>query len=516
MTSGGSGPRAGSVNSTTGQYDRYGPDSQREQQDRFIERHELADTGLVWQVAHSGTTVWKSDAMAEMLEAAKAGGFDLLLAGYSDRWQRNLRRTLELLEDYLHPAGVALVMCDRRIISSDPADWDELISEAHAADKYSRRLGERITDGYASKFQRLGDQAGNAPWGMRRTGDAHVLEPDPATIGDVVTAFEQYAAGNVTHDMLADQLGVGVERVRKALRNPIYNGFAVRYRGRERVPAPWRDDPPVSDELWARVQEQRIARNHGGPQPGKWRQGVDPLGGLLYCACGSRIRTNGTGGHPRRRQRLHPKGECDRWGDLRYTWGAVHDDPVVKQVTTLDLSDATIERVIRAIGVEQDAEVPVTIDSRRVQRRRRQLALEHAEGRLGDEEYLRLSHALDDTPAPPPRDARVTPTQAVEYLRNLGLLWNRATEEERADLLHAIYARITVTRDGFVEAELTPEAYAHGLALTMREVVCIGAPGRIRTCDRPLRRRLLYPLSYGGATSPSLRGRLVSATRSRP
>ena len=38
-----------------------------------------------------------------MLAAAKAGEFDLLLIGYSDRWQRNLRRTLELLEDSLHP-----------------------------------------------------------------------------------------------------------------------------------------------------------------------------------------------------------------------------------------------------------------------------------------------------------------------------------------------------------------------------------------------------------------------------
>ena len=31
--------------STAGQYDRYGPASQREQQDRFIERHGLVDTG---------------------------------------------------------------------------------------------------------------------------------------------------------------------------------------------------------------------------------------------------------------------------------------------------------------------------------------------------------------------------------------------------------------------------------------------------------------------------------------
>ena len=108
--------------STAGQYDRFGPASQREQQDRFIERYGLIDTRLVFEVAQSGTTVWRSPTMTQMLAEAKAGGFDLLLAGYSDRWQRNLRRTLELLEDGLHPAGVALVMCDRRILSSDPHD----------------------------------------------------------------------------------------------------------------------------------------------------------------------------------------------------------------------------------------------------------------------------------------------------------------------------------------------------------------------------------------------------------
>ncbi len=168
--------------STAGQYDRFGPASQREQQDRFIERHGLVDTGLVFQVAHSGTTVWRSATMTEMLVEAQAGAFDLLLAGYSDRWQRNLRRTLELLEDGLHPAGVALVMCDRRILSSDPHDWDELISEAAGAEKYSRRLSERITDGYAAKFDHRDDPGGHAGLGFRRLPEPpHTLEVDPET-----------------------------------------------------------------------------------------------------------------------------------------------------------------------------------------------------------------------------------------------------------------------------------------------------------------------------------------------
>jgi DNA invertase Pin-like site-specific DNA recombinase len=194
--------------STAGQYDRYGPASQREQQDRFIERHGLVDTGLVFQVAHSGTTVWRSPTMTEMLAEARAGAFDLLLAGYSDRWQRNLRRTLELLEDGLHPAGVALVMCDRRILSSDPHDWDELISEAAGAEKYGRRLSERITDGYAAKFDHHDDPGGHAGLGFRRLPDSpHTLEIDPATIGLAVALFERYALGNVSAAQLEAETG---------------------------------------------------------------------------------------------------------------------------------------------------------------------------------------------------------------------------------------------------------------------------------------------------------------------
>ncbi len=257
--------------STAGQYDRYGPASQREQQDRFIERHALVDTGLVYQVAHSGRTVWRSATMATMVKDLRSGRFDLLLTGYSDRWQRNLRRTLELLEDELHPNGVALVMCDRKILSSDPHDWDELISEAAGAEKYSRRLSERITDGYAAKFDHHDDPGGHAGLGFRRSVEPpHVLQVDPDTIGQAVALFERYALANVSAKDLAEESGLAESRIRMILMNPIYNGWNRRYRrsrNETRKPAPWRGDPPVSDELWARVEDVRRSKTRaGGPR----------------------------------------------------------------------------------------------------------------------------------------------------------------------------------------------------------------------------------------------------------
>jgi hypothetical protein len=49
--------------STKGQYDRFGPASQREQQDSFIERYGLVGSGLTFQVAQSGKTVRRSATM---------------------------------------------------------------------------------------------------------------------------------------------------------------------------------------------------------------------------------------------------------------------------------------------------------------------------------------------------------------------------------------------------------------------------------------------------------------------
>ncbi len=79
------------------------------------------------------------------------------------------------------------------------------------------------------------------------------------------------------------------ERVGGHLRDPAprdigpYNGWIRRHRGpcEARRPAPWRSDPPVSDAMWARVEEVRRAKTRGGGARDRGR--VDLLGGLLIC-----------------------------------------------------------------------------------------------------------------------------------------------------------------------------------------------------------------------------------------
>jgi DNA invertase Pin-like site-specific DNA recombinase len=471
--------------SSPGQFDRYGPDSQREQQDRFIERYDLVDTGLVFQVAHSGRTVWRSETMGSMLAASTAGAFDLLLTGYSDRWQRNLRRTLELLEDHLHPAGVALVMCDRRILSSDPHDWDELVAEAAAAERYSRRLSERITEGYVQKFDKQHDPGGHAGLGFRRTSERHTLEIDPVTIGSAVSLFERYALGTVSSTQLAAETGLADSRIRMILMNPLYNGWIRRHRGPDetRRPASWRANPPVTDELWARVEDVRRAKTRGGGPHHNGR--VDLLAGLLECVCGRQLRNDGTFADGRHRK-LHA-APCEAWGRKARLGDQTWEGPVLAQVAGIAVDDVTMASVVAALGSNHQ---PVAIDRARIDRQIRELALEHAAGGLGDDTYLtRLKALREQRDAITERTAAGLPGhRAVEWLRALSESVQLAdVPKEKADLMHAIYERITVAGPEIVGVRLTAAAYAHGLALALPEKVVMARPtgvGRALTAYR--------------------------------
>lgn len=459
--------------STTDQYAANGPESQRRKIAGAIERYGLVDAGIEYEVAVSGSIAWRSPAMRQLVDDARAGRFDVLVVGYSDRWQRNLRRTLEVLEDELHPAGVAVLFADVRILSSDRSDWDELVAESAAAERYIRKLADRITDGYAEKFRHHGDQAGNPTLGFRRRPDPpRVLEIDPATIDQAVAIFERYALGNVSTADLGRERGLGEEQVRKLLRNPLYNGWARRHRGQEeeRMPAPWRADPPVSDELWERVQDVRRSNTRGGGPRRVDR--ADPLLGLLWCVCGRRVRADGMmgSGAGQRRARMHPE-PCDEWGDQARYAAETWEVPIGLQVAGVRLDDRTIAAVRAAMSRPEP--IPMAAAPARFRKRMRELADDHLERRIDDATYLeRLAElrALEAdakaTPAP-----RVDVDAAIAYVRDLRALWAKATPDERAELIRAIYARVEVAGPRFVSIQLTPEATAHGLALALPERV---------------------------------------------
>ncbi len=280
--------------------------------------------------------------------------------------------------------------------------------------------------------------------------------------------------GTVSAKDLEAETGLKESRIRGILMNPIYNGWVRRIAdGTEvRESAPWRPDPPVSHSLWVRVEDLRRQNTRGGGPRKRGR--VDLLGGLLECVCGRRIRSDGTFADGRHRK-LHPE-PCGEWGSKARLGDETWEPVVLAQLGGLELSDGLIASVVAALG---SARPPVAIERGRVDRRLRDLALEHAAGSLEDTDYLARAAELRAT-----RDQLdageaigVKPARAVEWLRMIGEAIRQADlPVERAELVHAIYERIVVAGPRFVSARLTPAANEHGLALALPEKVVMARP----------------------------------------
>jgi DNA invertase Pin-like site-specific DNA recombinase len=462
--------------STEQQVDRFGPDAQREQQDRAIERWGLADTGLAWQVSHSGRTVATTPAFAEMLAAA-GDAFDVLMVGYVSRFARDLRTAVNARHD-LHAAGAALLFCDERVLSSDESAWELWAREAVEAEAYSRRLGRRVSEGYAAKFRRHGDPGGNAPLGFRRVGG--FLEVDPVSVGRAVDVFRRYSSGTVSLPNLEAETGIDHEALKVMLRNPIYNGWVRRHpRGEDAqvTEAPWRSAPPVDDELWARVQEVRADRDTGGGR--STRRYVHLLAGKVYCVCGVRIRSEMRSHDrwPHRRYR-HPD-RCPAWpSSTRMAY--VFEDPISAQVEQMRVGPQLLVNLRRLAELQVATPDSTWLRRRQLERDLDGIARRHARRGITTDAYLaehsRLTHLIDSAQPAPANAPVVDPDVAIRWLRDVRSMWRAMDDEGRRELAAGIYERITVTSGGIVEVEPTQEALRHGIALALPERVVLARP----------------------------------------
>ena len=156
---------------------------------------------------------------------------------------------------------------------------------------------------------------------------------------------------------------------------------------------------------------------------------------------------------------------------------------ILGQVAGIELDDATIGAVVAALG---GAPRPVGLAHARIDRKIRELALEHAAGRLEDAAHLErlreLREAKDTVERT--RGERVAAERAIEWLRALSATWTEAdVPVAKADVLHAIYDQIVVTGREIVSVRLTSSAYAHGLALALPTKVALARPTGVGRAD---------------------------------
>jgi len=463
--------------STAGQWDNFGPDAQREQQDRAIARYGLADSGLEWSVASSGwTSAWRTPSWEAMVDSAQAGAFDVLVVGYVSRFLRNLKQTLIAVEDHLHAAGVVVLFADERLLSSDPSNWDQFVREAHEAEAYSRKLSRRVGEGYAAKRRRLGVPGGNrAPFGIIREGKPSTLRVDEAKAATVRRAYELAAVGQTDWEVAA-ATGLAKTHVGEVLTHPIYAG-------RLRTGEPAGLAPIVQPVLWSKVQSMRELRRTR--TPGRIVKRNYPL--RLRCAGCQRFLYGDMGryrhpaptcdafiaGTPDARRR-YTKGDDKRAGGHSYpqTW---YEDAIGLLLSELgSVDDVTITEVVRRYH-----DRPPQVDSAalaRVSHEREEAARRLAKSRdvmTWQREMAQLD--LEEEAARDPVErGQLASSEVVAYLRSLPSLWADSGPDGRQALATALFARTDVVGFERMEYELTPDAIELGLGDALPAVFEIG------------------------------------------
>jgi DNA invertase Pin-like site-specific DNA recombinase len=414
--------------------------------------------------------------MVAMLEAAAVGAFDVLLVGYVSRWQRNLRQTLNLLEDTLHPAGVAVWFCDEEILSSCERDWDQLVAEATDAERYSRRLSRRIREGYASKLARERDPGGRPPYGFRRD-ERKLLAVSEGEAATARKAFE-LAVARLTDREVSARTGIPLYTVRGMLSNPLYAG---------RLPdgSSTHFAPIVPREMWDQVQAVRETRRTRDGHPATHR--VYALSMLRCSACGRRL--IGDTGRYRHTEpceafvgAYRPPAKALR-GQHRRTPGrsyqAAEYEHLVRGILgRVSLGAETISEVMTGPTLQVDRLALARIERERSEvlaryRRDRDTA------RLG-QEMARLDEAeeqLANVRANSDADS-LTPGEALDYLQSLPAGWDAAPASRRA-LAESLFERVDVLGLERMHVEPTAAAVRRGLAEAFRgdELVMVGARG---------------------------------------
>lgn len=459
--------------STKKQFDRQGPESQRENNVRFKDRYGVIETAPEIVVAQSGRTVWKSSAMKELIESVRREEFEVLLIGYGDRWQRNLRRTLELVEDELHPHGVSWVIADRRLVSGNPRDWDQMVDEAHAAEQYSTRLSQKITDGYASKSRQFDDQGGGlTPLGFRRTEDKKLLVPDPDAMPLAVRVWE-LAAGGMADASIAAELELTLWQVRGTLRSPLYLG-RLRDGRATRFAAP----------VGPRVAEQALAFRRSRTRTGN-REKVRtyPLtgGGPLVCeTCGIPIkgaakrRRNGSWGKVYRH--YTDLGACPGW-PVKEVPASVLEAQVEQLLVGSAPDPLSVDRIRAALAAPKVGPDRLAIARLDAELKKRGVEIVAPDRSrpvaviLAEIENLQTERTAQATTTAA-SDA-VEPDQVIGWLCGLGDLWRDTTDEGRRALVVAIFARLGSTAGKapgshrIVSVTVTEDAEAHGLVIAL-------------------------------------------------
>lgn len=183
-----------------------GNNSLRAQEDaiqQYANEHHIKIIGSYEDVAKSGTSViHRPDYQKMMSDLEKHPEVKYIIVHNLDRLHRNTREQLNMIYE-LKAKGIG-ILTTSGLNTMDEDCMSEILDEAAAAEKYSRRLSKETMKGLKINAEKMLHNGGTPPYGYT-VGPDKRLHIDMAKEPAVKRIFEMYAAG-MSYDKIIDWL----------------------------------------------------------------------------------------------------------------------------------------------------------------------------------------------------------------------------------------------------------------------------------------------------------------------
>ncbi len=411
--------------------------------------------------------VGKRPVFREAIDDALNGEYNVLVVHKVDRFSRKLRVTLEYIEK-LGRADVGFVSILNQVDYSRLEGKLMLVMMGGLAEFYSDNLSEETKKGLAER-RAQGFHLGPLPFGVTK-GSKGVPVPDPETYQGLVMAFKEASKGKSDRQVAQIMNAHGFRTVgsrgggpftlasaKGILTNRFYTGEISDGKGG------WmrgKHEPMIDESLFQQVQLAR-AKNRSNPLTIRRSARTYSLSGLMKCVLceGPMWIHKDNKGRPRifcgaRKQGL----KCQNRG----TYLSVYENQFLKYMKTFVIPEDYQERILALYASLSENRREAQSMKLSLLERMERLKKLYQWGDIPESEYLTESKDIKQelkNIVEPEEDETVL-ERLGGFLSDMGLAWERATDEQRNRLARQLFETIWVRDREVVSVRPKPELRA--------------------------------------------------------
>ena len=420
-----------------------------------------------------GKSAWRDDvnkrpAFKLMMDDVRTGELAGVMVTHLDRFSRKLLVQLQAFGE-LGNANAGLVCLENSSIDYSTPSGKLFMQQIGAfAEYYSNELSRKIKRGLSMRASQgfhnglipfgicngkcvdcKGDKPTCKRWGTIAKGDG-ILHPDDAP--GVVLAYETYKAKNVSFDKLADVMNAAGYRSRtpegrvlwnrhsiaELLRNITYTGIVI-HNGKE---IPGKFPAIISRELFDEVQAIKHKRRFKSMTfSGKYR--VYIFGSIIKCAGCGRVMQALAKGKKNKLQCYHCKSNllkkvhCPK--PSAWTREAELESQFAEIIKHFKLPDDWLARIDDLINSNGHKPRNTENDKATLIDRLERIKSQFEYGHIDEKEYLAKYNEIKRTLADCEPPAARMIVDAAKYLQSMTIVWGEATQEEKRDMVRAIF-----------------------------------------------------------------------------